>query len=105
MKKKTIELPCFGIVINLIDPDKKGRWQGASISSELHEGEGQDRESYSDDQDRDSYEVDKGAEAYDNMMDAVESLVMAHAAAGVNVESPVYIEGLETAVQAMANAV
>jgi hypothetical protein len=38
-------------------------------------------------------------------IDALESLVLAHAVAGVNVESKKYIEGLRTAIDAIGNNV
>jgi hypothetical protein len=36
-------------------------------------------------------------------LDALESLILAHAVAGVDVESPAYLEGIETALDALAN--
>ena len=39
----------------------------------------------------------------DDALDAIESLILAHACAGVDVESPAYIEGLETALDAIDN--
>jgi hypothetical protein len=35
--------------------------------------------------------------------DAIESIVLAHACAGIDVESPAYIEGIETSIDAIAN--
>ena len=35
-------------------------------------------------------------------IDAVESLILAHACAGIDIESPAYIEGIETAIDACA---
>ena len=35
--------------------------------------------------------------------DAIESIILGHAIAGVDVESNAYIEGIETAVQAIGN--
>jgi hypothetical protein len=43
-------------------------------------------------------------DAYDLMLDGIESLVLAHACAGVNVEDTEYMEGLNTALEAIANA-
>lgn len=34
---------------------------------------------------------------------AIESMILAHAIAGVDVESPAYIEGIETAIDAVIN--
>jgi hypothetical protein len=36
-------------------------------------------------------------------MDAIESLILAHASAGLDVASPAYVEGIETAVEACCN--
>ena len=35
--------------------------------------------------------------------DAIESMILAHAAAGVDIQSPAYIEGIETAADALDN--
>ena len=35
--------------------------------------------------------------------DGIESMILAHAIAGVDVESPAYISGIETAVEAVEN--
>jgi len=35
--------------------------------------------------------------------DALESIILAHACAGIDIESPAYIEGIETSVDAIAN--
>ena len=36
-------------------------------------------------------------------IDGIESMILAHAIAGVDIESPAYLEGIETAVEAVAN--
>lgn len=36
-------------------------------------------------------------------LEAIESLILAHACAGVDVESPAYIEGINTALEAIDN--
>lgn len=38
-----------------------------------------------------------------SMMDAIESMVLAHHCAGIDVSSPAYVEGIETAVDACWN--
>ena len=78
MKDKIIELPCFGIKVI----ENKG---GGSIRSDLHT----------------SHE-EKNRE-YEAAINALESLILGHACAGVDIESPVYIEGIETAVEAISN--
>ena len=74
---RVINLPAFGIIINFADG-------AGTISSDLHE-EGE------------------GAKDYNLAMDGIESMILAHAMAGVDVESPAYLEGIETAVEACAN--
>lgn len=82
-----ITLPCYGIVIQLTEPNKDGL-VGGSISSDLHE---------------EPDGPDDDPSCYNAAMDGLESIVLAHAIAGVDVESPAYIEGLETAVGACGN--
>lgn len=72
-----ISIPCFGIRV-LLSGDG-----GGSISSELHA----------------SPESDEQCAAWD----AIESLILAHACAGVDVTNPAYVEGVETAVLAVGN--
>jgi hypothetical protein len=74
---RSIDLPVFGITLTL---DSGG---GGNIASFLHE--------------------DDAPGGYNAAMDAIESLVLAHACAGIDVESPAYLEGIETAVQACAS--
>lgn len=40
----------------------------------------------------------------DPALDALESLILAHAVAGIDINSPAYKEGIETAVEAVLNA-
>ena len=81
-----LKLPCHGIVITLgpPDPDRSGAFLGAAIRSDLTPIGG---------------ETGKWRGA----MHAVEAIIMAHAVAGVDVMSPAYVEGLETAVDAITN--
>jgi hypothetical protein len=81
----TINLPCFGIVIDLGTeiPEHADTYQGGKITSDLKK--------------RADSRLGRAA------MDAVEALVLAHACAGVDVASPAYTEGLETAVEACWN--
>jgi hypothetical protein len=78
---KTLKLNCYGITINHLEGDIGG----ASITSDLKEPEGQ------------------GSNLYNSAVDGIESLILAHFYAGIDVMSPVYIEGIETACQAMGN--
>lgn len=81
-----IRLPCHGIVITLgpPDPERTGAFLGAAIVSDLTPIGGEPAK-------------------WRGAMHAVESLVMAHAAAGVDVMSAAYVEGLETALDAITN--
>ena len=72
----TIALPCFGITVELTGTAGK-------ITSDLKDG--------SDD-----------AELV-AAMDAIESLILAHACAGIDVASPAYVQGIETAVETCWN--
>lgn len=74
-----IELPAFGIAIDI---GANGR---AAITSDLHD-------------EKEPAEV-KAA------LDAVEAMVLAHAVARIDVRSPAYLEGIETAVEAICNHV
>ena len=83
---RTIVLPCFDMVVLLttvrsgvVDRSLAGR-----ITSNLHHGG-------SDDSD------------YQAIIDGIESLILAHACAGVDIRAPAYIAGIETAVEAASN--
>jgi len=72
---KYIKLPCYGISIELDEENETG----TITSMLLEEGE------------------------TDPSIDAIESLILAHAIAGIDVQSPAYIEGIETAIDAIDN--
>ena len=86
LRVRTIRLPCFGITIRL-DRKNTAKTPGAgTIASDL-KAPGKtaaDRQ-------------------YNAAIDGLESLILAHACAGVDMESPAYVEGIETAVEAIAN--
>ena len=75
---RTIQLPCYGITVT-----REGK--GGTCISELHEN------------------VSKRNKQYHAAIDALESLILAHACAGVDIETPAYLEGIETAVEAVVN--
>lgn len=77
-----ITLPVFNILIT-ISPDGGG---GSITSTDL-------KTEHEDEED----------ELYNAAMDGIESMILAHAIAGVDVESPAYLEGIETAVEGCAN--
>lgn len=77
---KEVKLPCYGIRINLTEDG------GGSITSDLHPpAEGEDEK------------------LYNAAIDGIESIVLGHAIAGVDVESPAYLQGIESAVEAAAH--
>jgi hypothetical protein len=73
MKSSIIELPSFGIVVRLTEGPNG---TGGSITSDWSSCPGE-------------------------ALSALESLVLAHACAGVDIQSFAYLEGLETAVSAI----
>lgn len=78
-KKRRVKLPYFGIELAV-----KGR-SGAIVSSNLKDG--------------------SEGPALTAALDAIEALILAHACAGIDVASPAYCEGVETAVEAALNTV
>lgn len=85
---KIIRLPCFAITLQLARPNA-GEPASGTITSELR------------------CQVCRGAadRLYNAAIDSLESLILAHACAGIDVASPAYIEGIETAVEAIGNHV
>ncbi|MDG1950091.1 MAG: hypothetical protein P8J32_04745 [bacterium] len=84
MNTKRITLPCYGIIVVLSFNDE-GEVDGSALTSEL---KGEDNQE---------------DELYNAAVDGIESLILAHAAAGIDIENPAYIEGIETAAEAAAN--
>jgi hypothetical protein len=76
-----LKLGCYGIIINWNGEDKGS----AAISSDLHE--------------KDSSENS----LYNAAIDGIESLILAHFCAGIEVDSPAYVEGIQTATDACGN--
>jgi hypothetical protein len=82
---RTIQLPCYGITLTLARENNVETPGSGSIVSDLRD-------------------PDTAAnQQYNAAIDGLESLILAHACAGVDVESPAYVEGIETAVDAIAN--
>jgi hypothetical protein len=77
-----VELPCYGIVLELgpEDPSRSGAYQGGKITSGLAR--------------------EDGLPEFNAAMETVESLLLAHAVAGIDVASGAYAEGIETAMKA-----
>jgi hypothetical protein len=88
---KTIKLPIYGIVVTLNhDEDENDDNCGMSgvITDELHV-EGDDIWGEED-------------EKYNCAIDGITSMILAHACAGIDIESPAYLDGIESAVNACA---
>lgn len=84
--KDIIITTTFGMIsLSISEPDAEGKRSGVIDWSELSNKEGNF-----------SY-------AQDDSIDAIESLILAHACAGVDVESDSYIEGINTALEVIAN--
>ena len=77
--EKVIKTGVYGIEVTLVG-DGSGK-----IISELRDGS------------------DVPNKEYDAAIDAIESLILAHACAGIDIASPAYLEGVETAIEAIAN--
>jgi hypothetical protein len=78
----TIETKCFGIVVTLSGDG------GGKLTSDLKEGG----------------PVTEDDSAYEAAMDGIESMILAHAVAGIDITDPKYLEGIETAVESCSNA-
>ena len=84
---KEIRLPCFGITIRLDCEPAGERPATGTIVSDLHEpGRG------------------RMVRQFNAAIDALEAMILAHACVGIDVASPAYVEGIETAVEAIGNA-
>lgn len=78
-----ISLDADWIELSLTYADARGRRSG-TVTSSLHTSEEDDEE-------------------FNAAMDAVESMVLAHACAGIDVTDPRYVEGFRTCIDACAN--
>jgi hypothetical protein len=112
MEAKTIKLPCFGIVVELNDQDC------GTIQSDLQEVCPACNDRSCDGfcpawdeyiSDRDSiFQLQKSDERKEFIkfrfgIHAIESLILGHAVAGVDITNLAYIQGIETAVDALWN--
>ena len=122
MKEKNIKLPCYGIKVNLIDEEihslTPNRWGGGAITSDMKEtcpycndpNCGMDCPDFAEhcsdrnaDEQIRKYEERVRFLAYRVATNALGSIILAHAMAGIDIESPAYIEGIETANDALIN--
>lgn len=81
---RTIKTDCFGIVVTL---DGNG---AGTIKSDLHESS-------------DNPDTKADAFLYDAAVDGIEAMILAHAVAGIDITTPAYLAGIETAVEACGN--
>jgi hypothetical protein len=119
-KEKDIVLSIHNIVISVVDPQYYGayRFGGGSISSNMkmvceHCGDPScdfhctEALKWALIEDAISILVKseelKGNKTFNNGCDALESMILAHAIAGVHVDSDAYIEGIVSALDAMGN--
>lgn len=83
---RQIHLPCFGITVHLDQECSPGSPARGSMTSQLKEpGRG------------------TLVRTFNAAIDGLEALILAYASAGVDIASPAYIEGIETAVDAIGN--
>lgn len=99
--KKEITLNCYGIVITL-NGGKDGKYDGGTIVSDLHDEDILEKTlTYVDGEECILSYIDNLTAMLG--IDAIESLILAHAVAGVDVTTPAYIEGIETAIDKIIN--
>jgi hypothetical protein len=84
MKTMTIELD-FGSIVVEINAEGVG-----TISSDLHEEQA-------------GAEELEGFQRYEGGIDVLESLILAHALAGVDIQAVGYVEGIKTTLEALEN--
>jgi hypothetical protein len=82
--RRKIWLPCYRITATLVRRNRADKPGSGAVTSDLHAEAAENRQ-------------------INAAIDGTESLILAHACVGVDVESPAYIEGFETAVEAVLN--
>lgn len=87
---REIKLPCFGIVITLCEKADAG-----TITSDMHEPADPKVIGGSDE--------DMAHDRYEAAINGIESLILAHAVACLDVQASAYVEGIKTAVEAIGN--
>jgi hypothetical protein len=113
---KIIKLPCYGIEITLgeVDSERHGTrgatpYMGGTITSELREpcthcGQpGCDSDCDGSQGADDEHEWDEGRAQFNAAIDGIESMILALAVAGVDVETPAVVEAIESAIDAIGN--
>ena len=93
-----LTLPCFGIVVTLTPGPKRTVSPGTppmlngSIASNLHSN------THPDLCDDEAEEI-----AYNHAIDGIEALILGHACAGIDITTPAYLQGVESAVQGVVD--
>lgn len=84
---KTIKLPIFDIVLELHESQEDNLWYSGTITSNLHE------------------EVHAGVETcfYNDQIDIIESMILAHACSGIDVSNQSYLNGIQIVVDKISN--
>ena len=100
MNEKTIQIPICDMEIHLTGDG------GGSISSSLKDvcpycGQSECYFDCDESQALETEEANEQKERYNAMVDGIESLVLAQAMSGIDIESPQYLEALETAINAI----
>ncbi|MBC8523013.1 hypothetical protein H8D29_03700 [PVC group bacterium] len=91
---RTIKIPCYGFVIELSDDEKSG-----SVKSDLSISKSDEPFT----QCPMDFVPQESLDEYNFYINGIESLVLAHAIAGLDVESLIYAQGIMTAVEAIGN--
>jgi len=97
---KTIKLRCHNIEVE-IDVNKQG---GGCITSDLHNDEFLEEREELFTGIRTEIEYLESKIQFEAAIDAIESMILAHACAGVDIESLSYIKGIELAIQSCDNS-
>jgi hypothetical protein len=103
-KGKTINLPSFDIRVMLTEPDpeRPGLWLGGEITTSLREPAPHALRQLAEASDPESAEERENRLCYNAGIDAIEAMILAHACAGIDIESPAYEEAIEVAAQTLA---
>jgi hypothetical protein len=83
---REIRLPCYGMIIRLAPGATPAEPSSGRLVSNLK-----------------APGKTAGERLYNAAIDGLESLILAHACAGIDVNSAAYLEGIETAVDSAAN--
>ena len=115
MKTRKIKLPCHGIVVTLTGTDRhrSGRTLplGGSITSKLKEtcpdcGDPECERHCEPQAERQDSEREAAKEErllHNARVDALESMILACAVAGIDIESPAFVEAVETVLDKIGN--